>query len=100
MSIFKKKPDLASAISQYTDDTLNLKTLTDAVDELLKEPEKYGLSEEATDDKQFSVILKSHEFFTDKETKESLEKAGMTHDKIVALMRKLDKEDPFAKRRA
>jgi hypothetical protein len=100
MSIFKKKPGLASAISQYTEDTLNLKTLTDAVDELLKDPKKYSLSEKATDDKQFSVILKGHEFFTDKESKEGIEKAGMTHDKIVALMRKIDKEDPFAKRRA
>jgi hypothetical protein len=76
------------ALSAHVKNQLDLKALTDAVDYLLEHSEEVGLSKKATKDKQYSVILKGHEFFTDKQTKESLEKAGLTHNQIVDLIEK------------
>jgi hypothetical protein len=104
MSIFKKKHDLASDVAQYAKDGLDLKTLTDASNELVKNHKKYDLSETPTENNQLSIILwasdrEKHEFFTDKETKEGIEKTGITYDGIMALAQKLDRNELFGKKR-
>lgn len=100
MGIFKKKQSFASDIAQHAKNAMDLRTLTDATTELLKNPEKFGLHEKATDNGQPSVTLRgSHgeklKFFTDKETKDGLEKTGITYDKITSLLQSLERDDPF-----
>jgi len=99
MGIFKKKQSFASDIANHAKDAMDLRTLTDATAAFLQDPEKYGLSEKATMNGQPSVTLWDHgkkrKFFTDQETKDGLEKTGITYDRIAMLLQRLDRNDPF-----
>ncbi len=78
-----KTQGLSNSSHTYATDTMNLKVRSDAANELIKNPEKYGLSDTAIETDQPSVTIKgsdgeNHEFFTDKGTQEALQKAGVT----------------------
>ena len=59
MGIFKKKHSFAADIAKHAKDAMDLRTLTDATAAFLQNPEKYGLSEKATENGQPSKITAS-----------------------------------------
>ena len=74
--------DLGNSARIAAHDAQNLKVRAAAAQEILKNPEKYNLSETATHNNQPSVILKdadgnSHELFTDKKTQKALQQSGV-----------------------
>jgi hypothetical protein len=77
-----KLQGLSDATHTYMNDNMNLKVRTQAADEAISNPEKYGLNEKATVNDQPSVVLKGsdgteHEFFTDKDTQKAMQESGV-----------------------